>query len=186
MIEVGEFIRAIRKKRRLTTTQLADRLGLSNGYISLIERNIVSPSLATLKRIAQVLNIPIESFFLDFDTEVIYSYLKKKEQPQVITEDKNMHYLIDNTKTDLMGACLVNTTKVENVFSASGAQLIYVLEGEAKVKVKKEDYHLKTGDSLYFDASLLHRSNRESPTPTKLLVITTEPEELDYAEALSS
>lgn len=181
MIEVGEFIRAIRKRRNLTTTQLADQLDLSNGYISLIERNIVSPSLATLKRIAQALNVPLESFFLDFDSEVIYSYLKKDEQQRVHSGNRNWRLLIDNSKTSLMGAYLVDQTTVDkNVFSHKGVELIYVLEGESPISVSKEDYTLKEGDSLYFDASIMHWDNKEPGVPRKLLVVATPPEEFHF------
>ena len=181
MIEVGEFIRAIRKRRNLTTTQLADQLDLSNGYISLIERNIVSPSLATLKRIAQALNVPIESFFLDPDTEVIYSYLKSDEQQHLTSEGRNWRLLIDNSKTNLAGAFLVDSTMVDkNVYSHHGVELIYVLEGETSFSISKEDYDLKTGDSLYFDASIMHWNNKEAEAPYKLIVVATPPEEFHF------
>lgn len=181
MIEVGEFIRAIRKKRNLTTTQLADQLDLSNGYISLIERNIVSPSLATLKRIAQALNVPLESFFLDPDTEVIYSYLKNDEQPRLTSEDRNRRLFIDNSKTHLMGAFLDEPTKLDkSVYSHQGVELIYVLEGETSISIRKEDYPLKTGDSLYFDASIMHWYNKEPDGPLKLIVVATPPKEFHF------
>lgn len=177
MIEVGEFIRAIRKRRNLTTTQLADQLDLSNGYISLIERNIVSPSLATLKRIAQALSVPLESFFLDPDTEIIYSYLKKDEQQYIPAEGRNWRLLIDHSKSNLMGAFVVDSTAVDkNVYSHQGVELIYVLEGETSLNISKEDYQLKAGDSLYFDASIMHWDNKKPDVPLKLIVIVTPPE----------
>jgi len=181
LIEVGEFIRAIRKRRNLTTTQLADQLDLSNGYISLIERNIVSPSLATLKRIAQALNIPLESFFLDPDTEIIYSYLKRDEQPHLPVEDRNWRLLIDNSKTNLMGAFIVDSTAADkHVYSHQGVELIYVLEGETSISISKEDYHLRAGDSLYYDASIMHWDNKEPEAPLKLIVVAIPPEDFHF------
>lgn len=184
MIEVGEFIRAVRKRRNLTTTQLAEQLDLSNGYISLIERNIVSPSLATLKRIAQVLKVPFESFFLDPDSEVIYSYLKKEEQECLSSGNRNWRLLIDNSKTDLMGAYFVDTATVDkNVYSHKGVDLIYVLEGETSISMGKEDYSLKAGDSLYFDASILHWDTKQPEIPRKLLVVVTPADNLHFEKA---
>lgn len=181
MIEVGEFIRAIRKRRNLTTTQLADQLDLSNGYISLIERNIVSPSLATLKRIAQVLNVPFESFFLDPDKEIIYSFVKKDDQLLVTDEDKKWRLLINNSKSDLMGAYLFNSADLDkSVYSHKGVELIHILEGESAICIAKEDYNLKAGDTLYFDASILHWDNNEPGIPRKLIIIVTPPEEFHF------
>lgn len=175
MIEVGEFIRAIRKRRNLTTTQLAVQLDLSNGYISLIERNIVSPSLATLKRIAQTLNVPLESFFLDPDTEVIYGFLKGHDQ-YLNTEGSGWYQLIDNSKTDLMGASLIDSETIDKeVYAHQGMELIYVLEGETSISIRKEDYELKAEDSMYFDASIMHWYKKEPHLPLKIISVAIPP-----------
>ncbi|MGI1658423.1 MAG: helix-turn-helix domain-containing protein [Desulfitobacterium sp.] len=181
MIEVGKSIRAIRKRRNLTTTQLAQQLELSNGYISLIERDIVSPSLATLKRIAQILNVPVESFFLDPDSEVVYSHLKMDKQEFLHSENKNWRLLINPSPKDRIGAYCVDMSDLDKkVYSHEGVELLYVLEGESPINVGKEDYHLKAGDALYFDASILHWDAKDVELPRKLIVVVTPPEEFHF------
>ena len=49
---LGEHVRNIRKKRGITLKELAEKTGLSIGYISQIERNLTAPSLSTLVRAA--------------------------------------------------------------------------------------------------------------------------------------
>mgnify|MGYP000945841411 CR=1 FL=1 len=181
MIKVGEFIRTVRKRRRLTTTQLAEKLELSNGYISLIERDIVSPSLATLRNIANVLQVPLESFFLNMEEEVVYSHLKQEEQEVLTNKGKNWRMLIDKNRTNIMGAYFADVPEQdEDIYSHEGVKLIYVLEGESAISIAKEDYTLKAGDSLYFDASLLHWDQKDNDNPRKVLVVTVPAEDFHF------
>ena len=60
---VGADIRALRKSRSLTLTELADRLGRSVGFISQIERGISEPSINDLRNIAEVFDVPLSFLF---------------------------------------------------------------------------------------------------------------------------
>ena len=60
---VGADIRALRKNRSLTLTELADRLGRSVGFISQIERGISEPSINDLRNIAEVFDVPLSFLF---------------------------------------------------------------------------------------------------------------------------
>ena len=55
---LGEKIRFFRKNKNITLQELSDNTGLSIGYISQIERNLVDPSLSSLRKISQYLDIP--------------------------------------------------------------------------------------------------------------------------------
>lgn len=55
---LGERIRNFRKNKSITLQQLSDETGLSIGYISQIERNLVDPSLSSLRKISKSLDIP--------------------------------------------------------------------------------------------------------------------------------
>ncbi|RJS57458.1 XRE family transcriptional regulator [Bacillus subtilis] len=63
MRELGPKIQTKRKANNLTQTCLAEELKLSRSYISKIETGKIYPSLKTLDRISQVLNVPVEYFF---------------------------------------------------------------------------------------------------------------------------
>ena len=47
-MDIGEKLRQLRLQRGLTQEELADRCELSKGFISQVERNLASPSIATL------------------------------------------------------------------------------------------------------------------------------------------
>jgi len=67
---LGEKIRDIRKKRKMTITQLANATGLTPSMISQVERSIISPSIETLKKIGNVLEIPLSVLFEDAETHI--------------------------------------------------------------------------------------------------------------------
>ena len=46
-MDIGDRIRRLRLQRGLTQEELADRCELSKGFISLVERDLTSPSIAT-------------------------------------------------------------------------------------------------------------------------------------------
>ncbi len=66
-IPLGERIRDIRKARKMTITQLASATGLTASMISQVERSLISPSIETLKKIGNALEIPLSILFEDSD-----------------------------------------------------------------------------------------------------------------------
>jgi transcriptional regulator with XRE-family HTH domain len=65
MVELGQQLRTLRKRRGLTLQQLADLTDLSRTYISQIETGTANPSVATLKKVADVLGVPMGALFSD-------------------------------------------------------------------------------------------------------------------------
>ena len=62
-MDIGQKLRAIRKERGLSQRELAARAGLTNGTISLIEKNRTSPSVASLKSLLDAIPISMAEFF---------------------------------------------------------------------------------------------------------------------------
>jgi transcriptional regulator with XRE-family HTH domain len=60
---LGERIQALRNQRGLTQEQLADKAGLSRGYIARLETGRHDPAATTLAKIAKALRVPISSLF---------------------------------------------------------------------------------------------------------------------------
>jgi transcriptional regulator with XRE-family HTH domain len=61
--EIGEFIRGQRERANLSLRRLADRAGISNPYLSQIERGIRKPSAEILKRLSRALSISAETLY---------------------------------------------------------------------------------------------------------------------------
>ncbi|MGN7359008.1 helix-turn-helix domain-containing protein [Paenibacillus sp. SAF-054] len=76
-MDIGSNIRAIRKRKNITIAQICDETGLSQGFLSQVETNKTSPSIATLEHIAQSLNVPLA-----------YLLLKKEERMRIVRKDE--------------------------------------------------------------------------------------------------
>ena len=70
-MEIGKSIRRLRMQRGLTQEELANRCELSKGFISLLERDLTSPSVATLTDILESLGTDLKTFFSDSGDEKI-------------------------------------------------------------------------------------------------------------------
>ncbi len=70
-MDLGNKIKELRNKKGLTQEELADRCELSKGFISQLENDVTSPSIATLIDILQCLGSNLKDFFHDADDEQI-------------------------------------------------------------------------------------------------------------------
>ena len=70
-MEIGIKIKEMRLKNQLTQGELADRCELTKGYISQIENDLTSPSIATLKDILQALGSSLSDFFSEGEVEPV-------------------------------------------------------------------------------------------------------------------
>ena len=83
-MKIGNKIKTLRNSKRLTQEELADRAELSKGFISQLERDLTSPSIATLTDILQCLGTNLKDFFNDEEEEQIVfhkeDYFEKKDE----------------------------------------------------------------------------------------------------------
>ena len=72
-MEIGSKLKELRVLKGLTQEELADRAELSKGFISQLERDLTSPSIATLMDILQCLGTTIGEFFNETpDEQVVF------------------------------------------------------------------------------------------------------------------
>ena len=90
---IGEKIKFIRTEKGITGKELAEKAEVTPGYISQIERNLISPSLSVLMRIAEVLEIPLVSLFTEEEEEQV-TVIRKDKRTKIQFADINMEYQI--------------------------------------------------------------------------------------------
>ena len=62
-MQIGEKIKQLRVRNQLTLEELANRSELTKGFLSQVERNLTSPSIATLEDILEALGTTLVEFF---------------------------------------------------------------------------------------------------------------------------
>ncbi|MFA6851020.1 MAG: helix-turn-helix transcriptional regulator [Selenomonadaceae bacterium] len=84
MINVGERIRELRKAKNITSTALAQQLGVAQSFMSGIETNNKKCSLETLDTICTILDVSLTEFFQESATEL------EPELKDLLTASKNL------------------------------------------------------------------------------------------------
>jgi transcriptional regulator with XRE-family HTH domain len=172
---VGTRLRSIRKQRGLSLRALAELSELSPNTISLIERNVTSPSVSTLHQLAKALGVPITSFFVESQARVEVLLTRASERSRsgsasVVLE--SLGYGLEDQACDPFAVTLrPGASSGRRMMVHSGHELIYCLDGELDCEIAGEHYRLAPGDSLLFHADLPHRWRNPNSGPAVFLLI---------------
>ena len=154
---VGDKIRSIRKSKNLTIVELSEKINVTSGYISLIERDLISPSLAVLKRLADALEMPLSVLFSeDNDKNVITITENERTKVKFGNINVELEYitpvLSKGDKSSLVEAFLFKLSPKswvsENVIINEAHECIYVLSGEIQCHIGDKIFTLSKGDSI--------------------------------------
>ncbi len=176
-IAIGSQIREFRNQLKMTVSDIAKQAGLSQGMLSKIERGVTTPSLGTLYSLAQALNVPVTSLFRKYDEQRDCSYVPSGEGLAIErrgTRAGHQYRLLGHniSKRISMEPYLITLTDESEVFPLfqhAGIEFIYILEGEVVYRHGNETYHMKPGDSLFFDADAPHGPEELIQVPIKMV-----------------
>lgn len=170
-MDIGATIRAIRTRKGITIPQLCEGTGLSKGFISNVENNKTSPSIATLENISIFLNVPLA-----------YLLLKKEQRMQVIRKDERKE-----TTTGIEKLRVEHLTEkgglrmmiVEIPLGAStgdtphfheGEECHLVLKGRIMAEHGEDQAILEEGDSFSWNACAPHKVTNIGDGPALVLI----------------
>jgi transcriptional regulator with XRE-family HTH domain len=176
---IGREVRAFRVRLGLTIGELAQRVGLSAGMLSKVERGVTAPSLTTIKALAGALNVPVTALFRSFEEQQDASYVPAG-QGLVIersgTRIGHRYELLGHTVGKRVSVepyliSLDSESEVFPLFQHAGVELIHLLEGEVVYRAAGSTYHLRPGDSLLFDAEAAHGPEELVRLPIRFLSV---------------
>lgn len=175
-MELGKKIKRMRNQKGLTQSELADRCELTKGYISQLENDLNSPSIATLTDILAALGSNLAEFFQEEKEEKIV--FSKKEFIEKDSEGVFWRWLIPNAQKNMMEPVLVELD--ESVETAGdipheGEEFGYVLEGKIAILLGNKRYVCKKGEAFYYPANKPHSIVNQGKNKAKFLWISTPP-----------
>lgn len=157
---VGSTIALQRSTHGLTIEELARRSSISTGLLSQLERGIGNPSLSTLTRLAQALDIPIGAFFAgstDGGDIVVHPNTRKR----LYLADRNLTYQL--LVPDLQGTISMlhiemppRFTNEGDPFRHPGEECMLVLKGKIETHAEERTFLLTEGDSIRFASTTPH------------------------------
>lgn len=176
-VELGNRIRMVRKSKNMTLADVARQMGVTRSLLSQVERGITNPSVTTLRRVAQVLNIPLFNLLTenDFSTNAL---VKESERKTIIMPRTTLVYQLLspdlNRKIEMVYSRIeVGCSSCEEPVSHPGEECMLMLKGTIRFEVGDEVFIVEEGDSLYFDCGQPHRlTNIGSVTAEMVSAIT--------------
>ncbi|MGI6168123.1 MAG: helix-turn-helix domain-containing protein [Christensenellales bacterium] len=177
-MNIGEKIKQLRLTFGLTQEELANRAELSKGFISQVERNLTSPSIATLLDILECLGTNIHEFFSESIAEkVIY-----KPEDIFVKEDEELgsqiQWLVTSAQKNNLEPILLTLRAGGSSYlddPHEGEEFGYVLSGSILLELGYEQYKARKGDSFYFNPARPHRITNPGKQTAKVLWVSSPP-----------
>lgn len=177
-MNIGEKIKRLRVKNSLTQEELADRSELTKGFISQVERDLTSPSIATLVDILEGLGTNLKDFFNEtIEEKIVFT---KEDVFEMENEELmyNLKWIIPNAQKNIMEPILIELevggrTKEDNPHE--GEEFGYVIHGSIFLHVENHKYKVKKGESFYYKANSSHYISNAGKTKASIIWVSTPP-----------
>lgn len=175
-MQLGKKIKDLRQQYHLTQGELADRCELTKGYISQLENDLTSPSIATLTDILNALGSNLSDFFRDAPEEKIV--FTQDEYIEKLTDGMVWNWVIPNAQKNMMEPVLVALEPdgaTPDDFPHDGEEFGFVLEGRIAIVIGGKTHVAKKGESFYYTANREHHIVNKGKGKAKFLWISTPP-----------
>ena len=177
-MDIGKMIKELRVAKGLTQEELADRSELSKGFISQLERDLTSPSIATLMDILQCLGTTVSEFFQEEPEDQIV--FQNEDYFEKIDSElgSKTEWIIPNAQKNMMEPIRL-TLKPGGLtyrdLPHEGEEFGYVLKGSIKIHIGYKSYTAKKGESFYFTPHSEHYIEAFGTSGAVILWVSTPP-----------
>lgn len=177
-MKIGNKIKMLRIKNGLTQEELANRSELSKGFISQIERDLTSPSIATLVDLLQCLGSNLKDFF----NEIVDEKIVFRKEDVFVKENKELdheiRWIVPDSQKNRMEPIMITlaqggASEVDDPHE--GEEFGYVLSGNVFIHLGSRKYRAKKDESFYFKPSVVHYITNGGKTEARVLWISTPP-----------
>lgn len=177
-MKIGPKIKGLRVKLNLTQEELAARTELSKGFISQMERDLTSPSIATLMDILEALGTNLRDFFNESGEEkVVFGrddvFVKQNE-----TLGSEICWLVTDAQKNALEPIMFTILpggQSEEDNPHEGEEFGYVLSGHVTLHLGARSYRVRKGDSFYFRPLSAHYLQNTGKIAARVLWVSTPP-----------
>ncbi|TDX00650.1 helix-turn-helix domain-containing protein [Dinghuibacter silviterrae] len=181
ILQISNKIKEKRKERHITIQELADKAGVTKGFISQIENNRTVPSLTVLLSIIRSLNIDLNAFFDELqgeNGEEDKVVVRKKQDYQEFQKENARGFVyqrimathVQDRHIDIVLLRLQKNSRRAPV-RTDAFEYKYVISGEVEYTIGDKKYMLGPGDSIYFDAREPHNPKNVGEDDALMLVV---------------
>ena len=151
---LGADLRALRKTRGLTLSDLSDRLGRSVGWLSQVERDLSDLSVSDLREIAVELDVPVSMFFGHSPAPAEEAgYIVRADARRAIGTSQVglMEELLSPDLTDdfeMVHSTFQPGCRITKPVSRPTQEVGYVVSGKLDLTIKDQSFVVTAGDSF--------------------------------------
>ncbi len=172
---IGPRLRRLRTQRGRSLAEVAAAAEISVGFLSALERSQMSASVGTLRRLARYYRTNILDFF---DATELNTRLVRPPKRKVLEAGPGVRMELLAWGNKVMEPHLFRIKPKAGSgesYTHEGEEFLFILRGELKIALDGEEYHLKRGDSFYFESATPHRWMNPGRSETWLLWVNTPP-----------
>ncbi|GIP29003.1 MerR family transcriptional regulator [Paenibacillus sp. J23TS9] len=155
-MDIGSNIRAIRKRKNITIAQICEETGLSQGFLSQVETNKTSPSIATLENIAQALKVPLAYLLLKKEDRM---HIVRKDERKITTsgiEKLKVAHLSSTKNVRMMIVEAPPGASTGEAHAHEGEEVHVVIKGKIYAEQGEDSAEFTEGDSFSWNACTPH------------------------------
>lgn len=180
MADIGTRLRVVRQIYGLTQRELARRAGVTNGAISLIEQNRVSPSISSLKKILDGIPLSLADFFTLNFSPSDNVFFTGDELTEISFGEKISYRMVGRKIKDRALQMLFETYQPgadtgEAMLRHDGEECGIIVSGCLAVTVGAQEKILQPGDAYYFRSDIPHRFRNPGDAPCVLVSANSPP-----------
>ena len=174
---IGKAIRQRRKALNLTLTEVCDKVGLSAGFLSLVERGKATPSLGSLANIAGALGVSLDYFIAVPWGNRGISFAAHRAPFDIGPDGMRYERISAEFPEGTLNSVVIHVPPgfVSEEVSREGEEIVYVIDGLLRLTLDNVPHALSPGDSAHFGANILHRWSNMGPGWCRLLWVGTSP-----------
>lgn len=157
--QLWKRLRNLRKSQNLSLRDLADKVGCSPSYLSMVENDKIDPSISRLKRIAEGLGITIRGLFQDEARDNVIIRKKDRQHADFPAAKLRIEMLVPQLPQKLMDARLAIIAPgggSDGGYQHPGEEFGLIIKGEMELIIQGDKYLLAEGDSFYFPSPYSH------------------------------
>ncbi|MDR0264209.1 MAG: XRE family transcriptional regulator [Sphingobacterium sp.] len=180
IFKISNKIKGIRKEKGITIQEVADKAGVSKGLISQIENNRTIPSLLVLINIINALNVDLNEFFKDFNSELDSGpvVVRKKDSYSPFEKESAVGFHYKRIFTSAMDSSTMDIVLLELLPDAQrpmveteAYEYKYIISGHVEYIFNDQTIRLEEGDSIFFNGRLSHTPRNIGKEKAVMLIV---------------
>lgn len=178
-LQLGPRIRSLRQARQVTLRELAERAGVTESFLSQVEREVTSPSIASVQRIARALDLGIAELFTEEPARgrvVRAAERRRITYPGLGATDEFLTAGVNGRLQVILSTIEPGGGTGDEAYAhESDEEVVVVLAGRLELWVADEHHVLEAGDAITYASRLPHRNVNPGPGEATVLFCLTPP-----------